>query len=716
MIAMWIIYTVLASIGLTIMTRSKGSASGHVFKAGSEAVIAGTRPQRGDVDVEKQQTPGQRGPDPATESDGGKTLTTDEPQPRALGSSVFTFEDVSYTLTVDGKPKRLLNAVNGYVANGQLTSLMGASGAGKTTLLDVLSQRKSQGVVEGRMQLNSRDISPAFSRSFGFCVQQDIHEPLFTVREALQFSASLRQPARVSDAGKMEYVEHILGLLELETIADAIVGEAGDGKLSVKERKRVTIGVELAARPSALLFLDEPTSGLDSQAAYSIVSFLRRIAAEGIPIVCTIQQPPGVIFDMFDHVLLLAPGGNTVYFGETGDGSEKLAEYFGMYGCTVTDDDNPAEVVISAVNATPAKRDWVRTWNESSEAARLRQRITELKQHSESLAFAGEEIPQQTAFAQPLGKQICAVTARHARTIWRHGPYNLSRFAKSVFYSIVISFSFYQAKTDIISLQNRAVSTLLITWIIPVVAADYHAVWFDRWSIFEGRERSGIYGYKALLVALIAVEIPWNIALWTLVFLCHYWTVGFTTATASAGFTYFCYLVLSLFCIGFCCLMPSLFVNRTLAGYANSLFWVLLMMFSGMLQPHAGMNGFFRPWLFWADPMRYFLGAVVSTAMDGVEVDCAPRDLAHFVPPSGRTCYQYAADFLATSPGYLVNPNGTETCDFCKYSTRSDYLDTLDYSYSDRWRNWAVLVGWCLANFLLIWFVTWLTLIKYRWA
>lgn len=32
--------------------------------------------------------------------------------------------------------------------------------------------------------------------------------------------------------------------------------------LNVEQRKRLTIGVELAAKPDLLLFLDEPTSGM----------------------------------------------------------------------------------------------------------------------------------------------------------------------------------------------------------------------------------------------------------------------------------------------------------------------------------------------------------------------------------------------------------------------------------------------------------------------
>lgn len=263
-VAFWFAYTILASIGLTLMTRNKSNASGPVFRSGADVHCNGVAPKNYEPDLEKQQQqPGQPRFDPSSESDGGVTLTPDEPTKPSENSSVFTFEDINYTVTVAGKPKRLLNGANGYVRAGQLTTLMGASGAGKTTLLDVLSQRKSQGQVEGHMQLNSCDISPSFARSCGFVQQGDIHEPLSTVREALQFSAYLRQSADVTDAEKAAHAEHIIRLLELESIADAVIGEPGDGKLGVEERKRVTIGVELAARPSALLFLDEACLLLD---------------------------------------------------------------------------------------------------------------------------------------------------------------------------------------------------------------------------------------------------------------------------------------------------------------------------------------------------------------------------------------------------------------------------------------------------------------------
>ena len=52
----------------------------------------------------------------------------------------------------------------------------------------------------------------------------------------------------------------VLGLVELESLAGAVVGRPGQTGLSVEQRKRLTIAVELVANPS-IVFMDEPTSG-----------------------------------------------------------------------------------------------------------------------------------------------------------------------------------------------------------------------------------------------------------------------------------------------------------------------------------------------------------------------------------------------------------------------------------------------------------------------
>jgi ABC-type multidrug transport system ATPase subunit len=83
---------------------------------------------------------------------------------------------------------------------------------------------------------------------------------LATVREALEFGAILRQPRGTLKSEKLAYVDTIIDLLEMRDIEHALIGIPKAG-LGVEQSKRVTIGIELVARPSILIFLDEPTSG-----------------------------------------------------------------------------------------------------------------------------------------------------------------------------------------------------------------------------------------------------------------------------------------------------------------------------------------------------------------------------------------------------------------------------------------------------------------------
>lgn len=135
-----------------------------------------------------------------------------------------------------------------------MIALMGASGAGKSTLLNTLSQRQKVGVVSGEMLVDGRPLGTEFQRGTGFCEQMDLHDGTATVREALEFSAILRQERHIPKEEKLAYVDKIINLLELTELQDAIVISLG-----VEQKKRLTIGVELAAKPSLLLFLDEPT-------------------------------------------------------------------------------------------------------------------------------------------------------------------------------------------------------------------------------------------------------------------------------------------------------------------------------------------------------------------------------------------------------------------------------------------------------------------------
>jgi ATP-binding cassette subfamily G (WHITE) protein 2 (SNQ2) len=50
-----------------------------------------------------------------------------------------------------------------------------------------------------------------------------------------------------------------------------------------------------------------------------------------------IHQPSGELFQIFDRLLLLKKGGQTVYFGDIGDGSSTLLKYFKRNGAPQCD-------------------------------------------------------------------------------------------------------------------------------------------------------------------------------------------------------------------------------------------------------------------------------------------------------------------------------------------------------------------------------------------
>lgn len=365
-----------------------------------------------------------------TEAVNGKGVATadtvDEKQAEEVKAlpaqkDIFTWRNVTLDIKIKGEPRRLLDGISGWVKPGTLTALMGTSGAGKTTLLDALAQRTNIGVLTGDMLVNGKPLDPSFQRKTGYVQQQDLHLETTTVREALRFSAYLRQPKSVTRAEKDAFVEDVIKMLNMEDFAEAIVGNPGEG-LNVEQRKLLTIGVELAAKPALLIFLDEPTSGLDSQSSWSIVAFLRKLADSGQAVLCTIHQPSAILFQEFDRLLFLMRGGKTIYFGDIGANSRTLLDYFERNGAEKCPDEaNPAEYMLD-ICGKKADRDWSEVWKETPEAHEVQAELDRLHE-----ARRGEPVATDHAstsqFAMPLTSQIYYVTERVFQQYWRTPSY-----------------------------------------------------------------------------------------------------------------------------------------------------------------------------------------------------------------------------------------------------------------------------------------------------
>ena len=99
-----------------------------------------------------------------------------------------------------------------------------------------------------------------------------------------------------------------------------------------------------------------------------------------------------------------------------------------------------------------------------------------------------------------------------------------------------------------------------------------------------------------------------------------------------------------------------------------------------------------------ATPVTYFINAIVSTGIAGVDLVCAANELVTFNPPSSQSCGAYLEDYLSYAGGRLLNPSASQQCQFCPVASTDDVLATLGIFYDDRWRNLFVSLAYSVFN------------------
>jgi ABC-type multidrug transport system ATPase subunit/ABC-type multidrug transport system permease subunit len=513
---------------------------------------------------------------------------------------------------------QILKGVSGFARPGFMTALMGSSGAGKTTLMDVIAHRKPGGSVRGRILLNGHEASDlAMRRCTGYCEQTDVHCEGATFREALTFSAFLRQPADVPDSVKRDTVRECLDLLDLHPLADRIVRGA-----SMEQLKRLTVGVELAAQPS-ILFLDEPTSGLDAAAAKSIMEGVKKVARSGRTVLTTIHQPSAEVFGLFDSVLLLQRGGRTVFFGDVGPNCRDLVQYFEQLPgvAPLHPEANPATWMLECIGAG------VNTGDKSSgnadavdfadlfKTSRLQAQLDAVMKEpgvacpSES---HGELVFTRKRAAGPL-VQLHFLVQRSFRSYWRTASYNITRAGISLVLALIFGVAFLEADYGSYAGANAGVGMLFIATgfngivsffgVLPVAVG-------DRASFY--RERAGqTYSAFWYFIAGSIVEIPYVLASTLLFSVVFYPMVGFTGGVASGALFWANTALLVLLQVYMGQLLAYALPTAELAMVVGVVVNTASFLFMGFNPPVNAIPAGYK-WLYHIVPLRYCFSALTA--------------------------------------------------------------------------------------------------------
>jgi ABC-type multidrug transport system ATPase subunit len=273
----------------------------------------------------------------------------------------FSWSDLKFQPKSSTKP--ILQNMTGSIDRGSLVAVMGGSGAGKSTFVNVLMGKTNH--TGGLVAVNN---SPGklnkYKKVIGYVPQDDIVLPELTVFENIVHSARVRLPRTWNDADIVAHAESVVDCLELSHVRDSLVGSVAKPVISGGQRKRVSIGMELAAAPMAI-FLDEPTSGLDATSASSIMRTLKALARLGISVIVIIHQPRTEIFELFDKLILLG-NGQSVYEGRQVD----VKQYFEDGGFHFPDYSNHGDVITDII--TGNGRDYKSSGDISKESLIMR--------------------------------------------------------------------------------------------------------------------------------------------------------------------------------------------------------------------------------------------------------------------------------------------------------------------------------------------------------
>lgn len=499
---------------------------------------------------------------------------------------------------------QLLHSISCHAVPKEVTALMGGSGAGKTTLMDCIAGYKTQGLIRGDILVNGHPkVQESWSRVVGYIQQQDIHSAQATVREALAFSARLRLPESITDVQVEAIVEQTLQVVELKKLSDTVIGDPGGSGLSIEQRKRLSIAVELVGLPS-VIFMDEPTSGLDARAAAIVMRAIRNVGDGGRTIMVTIHQPSLSLFESFDSLILLQKGGRLTYFGPLGVESQDLIAYLESQPGVepIIPGYNPAtwmlEVTGGSMSTTfkSSGNDFPKIYAESplrQENDRMADAVVE-----EGLATT-EPLKMTSRYAAKIGTQYKMLLKKFIILYWRNPNYNFVRIIMTIAIAVVYGITYINqgdipkapgTTTSIANVQN----VLGLLFSMAIFLGMFNSITVQPLCSSERlvfyRERAcSMYSPVPYVATLGLTEIPYLFVQAVLMVCITYWIVGFD----AIAWKFFYFFLLFFLTIAMYTYLGQFLVfttpNQLMAQLLMSLLNSLWTYFNGFLVPYSMM-------------------------------------------------------------------------------------------------------------------------------
>ena len=195
------------------------------------------------------------------------------------------------------KREPVLRGISFVMPPASVLGIWGSNGAGKTTLLHILAAILPPD--RGTVTLNGvRPEQSAYRRQIGLVPQQVALSPRLTVRQNLDFWASIRG---FQGAERRKFVDEAAEMSNITTFLGKTVGRCSSGMA-----RRVNLAAGIIGRPP-LILLDEPTAGIDEENRRLILQAVTRLKQSGC-LVLMVNHYHQELAGVCDQVMLLQDG------------------------------------------------------------------------------------------------------------------------------------------------------------------------------------------------------------------------------------------------------------------------------------------------------------------------------------------------------------------------------------------------------------------------
>jgi ABC-type multidrug transport system permease subunit len=481
--------------------------------------------------------------------------------------------------------------------------------------------------------------------------------------------------------------------LDLNHVADTVVGDENLRGISGGQKRRVTVGEMLTDRSCSFLGLENITDGLSSTDSFHLIQTLSRACRMmKMSAVVSLLQPSDEIVQMFDKLLVLTSQGELAYFGPVQ--RELLKHVFlqddhdDKYAPLLLDTGSMCDLVLKHSGDVDREAAAMRRFTSHPIHQDMVQSISQIRANAPPARDRDIRVflPNKK-YSSSVWYQFQTIGARRMKLIARNAV-TWTRIGIAIVFGIIIGSLFSQLNDDIMGSLARSGYMFLHCFLVLMLSAaiTIPQTFRDRVTLFKHRSAEFYSGRVAYLTQVL-LDMPLSILEAVILASISYYWVGMQSE--ANHFFFFLGTLIGLEFVGQAFGRLLCAVSRKQVS-ANSLSSVLILIFgtvASFMPSYNAIPGVLR-WLSWVTPASYaFEGLMINEftgrQINGVVIPGEDGDVE-----LGKLTGETWIGTFGLPRAEWGSPTSIKTFDIFFLFMASIFVDMLGFYFVEKTKDW----------------------------